>query len=178
MFISENNISLRIAEPEDAEVIYRWENDRSVWRVSETIAPVSRFQIEQFLLSNTDLTASHQLRLMVELHPDGPIGCIDLFDYDPINSRIGIGVLIDAAHRGNGYAHTAINSCLDYLFNNLMVHQVHCLIDERNTASLHLFQQLGFECCGRRKDWIQTPEGYLDALFHQLINPKHHERNV
>ena len=84
MFISENNISLRIAEPEDAEVIYRWENDRSVWRVSETIAPVSRFQIEQFLLSNTDLTASHQLRLMVELHPDGPIGCIDpLYTDDP-----------------------------------------------------------------------------------------------
>ena len=169
MFISENNISLRIAEPEDAEVIYRWENDRSVWRVSETSAPVSRFQIEQFLLSNTDLTASHQLRLMVELHPDGPIGCIDLFDYDPINSRIGIGVLIDAAHRGNGYAHTAINSCLDYLFNNLMVHQVHCLIGEDNLPSQRLFEGLGFVYGGNQKDWIKTPDGFIDEWEYQMI---------
>ena len=179
MFISENNISLRIAQPEPAEVIYRWENDRSVWRVSETSAPVSRFQIDQFLLSNTDLTASRQLRLMI-MHSGckRPIGSIDLFDYDPINSRIGIGVLIDEEHRGNGYALTAIKICLDYLFNNLMVHQVHCLIDEQNNISQQLFQQLGFQNKGRRYDWIKTPEGYLDALFYQLINPKHNERSI
>lgn len=179
MFISENNISLRIAEPDDADLIYCWENDRSVWRVSETSAPVSRFQIDQFLLSNTDLAASRQLRLMIGHTPGNhPVGCIDLFDYDPINSRIGIGVLIDTEYRGNGYAHTAIKLCLDYLFDDLMVHQVHCLIDERNTTSLHLFQKLGFQCCGQRKDWIKTPDGYLNALFHQLINPHHDERNI
>ena len=178
MFISENNLSLRMAEPDDGELIYQWENDRGVWRVSETSAPVSRFQIDQFLIANTDLVSSRQLRLMVEVKDCGkPVGCIDLFEYDPVNSRIGIGVLIEATHRGNGFASTAISSCLDYLFNNLMVHQVFCLIDETNTESLHLFQKLGFQCCGRRKDWIKTPDGYLDALFHQLINPKHNERS-
>lgn len=179
MFISENNLSLRMAEPEDGELIYQWENDRGVWRVSETSTPVSRFQIDQFLIANTDLASSRQLRLMIEHeNSEKPVGCIDLFEYDPINSRIGIGVLIDAEHRGNGYASTAISSCLDYLFNNLMVHQVFCLIDETNAESLHLFQKLGFLCYGRRKDWIKTPEGYLDAMFHQLINPKHNERSI
>lgn len=179
MFISESNLSLRIAEPEDGALIYRWENDRSVWRVSETSAPVSRFQIDQFLIANTDLTSSHQLRLMVEHQLcEKPVGCIDLFDYDPINSRIGIGVLIDEKYRGNGYAANAIHCCLEYLFNNLMVHQVFCLIDETNIESLHLFQKLGFHRGERRKDWIKTPDGYIDALFHQLINPKHDERSI
>ena len=170
MFISEETISLRAAEPEDAQQIYAWENDRSLWKVSETSNPFSMFQIEQFLLGNGDLASNRQLRLMIDLkNTDQPIGCIDLFEYDPVNSRIGIGILIIEAYRKQGLAKKAITLCLDYLFNNVMVHQVHCLIDERNVESIHLFETLGFEPCGRRKEWIKTPEGYIDAIFYQNI---------
>ena len=170
MFISEDIISLRVAEPEDALQIYAWENDRSLWRVSETSCPVSRFQIEQFLLGNSDLITNRQLRLMINLDgAERPIGSIDLFDYDPINSRVGIGVLIEKEYRGKGYATKAINLCVDYLFHDVMVHQIHCLIDVLNTESQHIFQKLGFQECGRRKDWIKTPEGYVDVIGYQKI---------
>lgn len=172
MFISDGKISIRVAEPEDACQIYRWENDRSVWRVSETSSPVSLFQVEQFLLGNSDLVTNRQLRLMV-CHSDieHPIGSIDLFDFDPVNSRIGIGILIEKDFRGKGYATKAISLCLDYLFHDVMVHQVHCLIDVQNEESCHFFTELGFTECGRRKDWIKTPEGFLDTVFYQKINP-------
>lgn len=170
MFISEEKISLRIAEPQDAQKIYDWENDRSLWRVSETSNPISMFQIEQFLLSNSDLAANRQLRLMIDLKETGKsIGCVDLFEYDPFNGRIGIGILIEEAHRKQGFAQTAIALCIDYLFNDVMVHQIHCLIDEQNTESQHLFEKMGFKPCGRRKDWIKTPEGYIDAVFYQNV---------
>ena len=173
MFISDGNISIKIAEPEDATLIYRWENDRTLWRVSETSCPTSLFQIEQFLLGNSDLASNKQQRLMVcRQGADLPIGCIDLFDFDPINSRIGIGILIDNSFRGKGYATVALRLCLDYLFNNLLVHQVHCIVDVSNEESLRLFKKLGFEEGGRRKDWIKTPEGYLDVVFYQIINKK------
>ena len=171
MFISDGNISIKIAEPEDAAQIYRWENDRSLWRVSETISPTSYFQIEQFLLGNSDLLTNRQQRLMVCLKgADQPIGSIDLFDYDPINSRIGIGILIENEYRGKGLATVALQLCLEYLFKNLMVHQVHCIVDESNAESQHLFCKLGFTEGGRRKDWIKTPEGYLDVIFYQKID--------
>lgn len=171
MFISDGNISIRIAEPQDAPQIYLWENDRSLWRVSETCVPTSLFQIEQFLLGNGDLTSNRQQRLMILLKGvEQPIGSIDLFDYDPINSRIGIGVLIESDCRGKGHATTALQLCLDYLFNNLMVHQVHCIIDVTNEESHRLFRRLGFTEGERRKDWIKTPEGYLDVVFYQKIN--------
>ena len=170
MFISEETISLRAAEPQDAQTIYDWENDRSLWRVSETSNPISMFQIEQFLLSNGDLAANRQLRLMIDLKETGKaIGCIDLFEYDPFNGRIGIGILLEKAYRNQGLAQKAVALCLDYLFNNVMVHQVYCLIDERNVESQHLFEKTGFKPCGRRKDWIKTPEGYLDAVFYQNV---------
>ncbi len=172
MFISDGNISLRMAEPEDAQQIYEWENDRSVWRVSETSSPTSLFQVEQFLLGNSDLTTNRQLRLMVLLkNIDRPIGSIDLFDFDPVNSRIGIGILIEKDYRGRGYATTALSLCLDYLFHDVMVHQAHCLIDVQNEESHRLFHRLGFNECGCRKEWIRTPQGYLDAVFYQKINP-------
>ena len=174
MFITDDKMSLRIAEPEDADLIYSWENDRRIWRVSETYAPTSRFQIEQFLLSNGDLVTNKQMRLMIHILPaTSPVGCVDLFDYDPINERVGVGILIDEAHRHQGYASQAITLLLDYLFNDVMVHQVHCLIDETNLASQRLFQRLGFQYGGKRKDWIKTPKGFIDALFYQFINPSH-----
>lgn len=171
MFINDDIISLRIAEPEDAALIYEWENDRRVWRVSETSCPVSHFQIEQFLLSNGELITNRQLRIMVQTLLDPkPIGCVDLFEYDAVNQRIGIGILIDEAHRRQGYASHALQLTLDYLFQHVMVHQVHCLIDVTNTESQQLFERLGFQQQGRQKDWIRTPEGFIDALFYQKIN--------
>lgn len=171
MFIADTDISLRIAEPGDAEQIYLWENDRSLWRVSETSAPTSLFQIEQFLIGNSDWIANRQLRLMINSeHEKEPVGCVDLFDYDPINQRTGIGILIAEPYRGKGYASRAVKLTLEYLFHDLMLHQVHCLVDAQNTHSQQLFESLGFQRCGLRKDWIKTPEGYLDVFFYQLLN--------
>ena len=170
MFIKDEIIALRCAEPEDAERIYRWENDREVWRVSGTHTPFSCFQIEQFLLSNNDLPSQKQLRLMIDLTENGlTIGCIDIYDYDAFDSRAGLGILIDKAYRKQGYAKAALALCIEYLFKDVLLHQVYCIIDEINTESQQLFESLGFSLCGQRKDWLKTTDGFLDVLEYQLI---------
>lgn len=170
MFIKNDTIALRRTEPEDADLIFRWENDRDIWRVSGTHAPYSRFQIEQFLLSDNDLPSQKQLRLMIDLTENGQtIGCIDIYDYDPINSRAGLGILIDKTFRQQGYAKAALELCITYLFNDLLLHQVYCSVDETNTESQKLFLSQGFEVCGRRNDWIKTSEGFIDELEYQKI---------
>ena len=170
MFIKNETISLRCAEPEDADRVIRWENDRRVWRVSGTHVPYTRFQIEQFLIGNNDLFSQHQLRLMIDLNATHEsIGCIDIYDYDPLNERAKVGILIDEAYRHQGYASSTLSLCLDYLFNDLMLHQVYCVVDEKNLESQKLFEGQGFERCGIRKDWIKTPEGFIDEWEYQLI---------
>lgn len=174
MFIKDDKVSLRIAEPGDAELIYAWENDRRIWRVSDTSTPTSLFQIEQFLLSSSDLATNKQLRLMIHLQEETrPVGCVDLFDYDPIHERVGVGILIDETHRQKGIATHAVKLLMEYLFQDVMIHQVHCLIDETNTESQKLFEGLGFQCTGRRKEWIKTPNGFIDTLFYQYIHHHH-----
>ena len=173
MFIENDLIKLRCAEPDDAGQIYSWENDRDVWRVSGTHAPYSRFQIEQFLLSDTDLAANKQLRLMIVANETSlTIGCIDIYDYDAINERASLGILIDKRFRQQGYAKASLALCIDYLFHDLLLHQVHCSIDALNTESQQLFTDSGFELCGQRKEWIKTADGYLDEFEYQMIARK------
>ena len=173
MFIKNEKVSLRIAEPNDAEIIYRWENDMKVWRDSETLVPYSMRQIEQFLLNNNDLVSEKQLRLMIEDTQTGTqVGCIDIYDYDVFNSRASFGILIDAKYRGQGYAKNAIKLLLDYCFKTLLLNQIYSLILATNIESQVLFESIGFERCGVRKQWCRTSDGFIDQVEYQYINKK------
>lgn len=62
-----NRIRLRAPEPEDLEVMFRFENATDVWEMSNTTGPYSRFQLKQYIeQTQNDLFADRQLRLMIE----------------------------------------------------------------------------------------------------------------
>jgi diamine N-acetyltransferase len=115
MFIQDDKLQLRAAEPADASLIYQWENDIHIWRMSDTITPYSLFQIEQFLMNNNDLYSQKQLRMMIDLKESKQsTGCIDLYDFDPFHERIGIGILVTAAFRGKNIAQNALQLAEKY----------------------------------------------------------------
>jgi len=47
--LSYGKVRLRSLEPEDLELLYLWENDPSIWKVSNTLVPFSRFILRQYL---------------------------------------------------------------------------------------------------------------------------------
>lgn len=165
------NIKLRALEPIDIEVLYQWENDTEVWKVSNTQTPFSRHTLEQYINAPQDIYATKQLRLMIESKCDTPqaVGCIDLFDFDPNHKRAGIGILIDKKHRNNGYAAEAIDLMVEYAFIILDVHQLYCNICPDNEKSLKLFQDKGFEIAGNKKDWIRNGDTFIDEYLLQKI---------
>lgn len=170
MFIKNDIVQLRVAEPNDADMIYRWENDMEVWRDSETRVPYSLRQIEQFLLNNNDLESEKQLRFIIEDTKTGvSVGCIDIYDYDEFNSRAGFGILVDKAYRGKGYAKNAIALLLEYCFKTLLLNQIYALVLATNIESALLFESIGFERCGVRKQWYKTAEGFVDQIEYQYI---------
>src|SRR6478609_9006590 len=90
------NIYLRALEPNDLEFVYEMENDQSIWEVSNTNTPYSRFLIRQYLENaQQDIYEAKQLRLAICQDRHFPaIGLIDLFEFDPRNNRAGIGIVI------------------------------------------------------------------------------------
>ena len=169
------NLLLRAPEPSDIDVIFRWENDTSIWHLSNTLTPYSRFAIEQFVLNtDKDIFSSKQLRLMIDWHSAGTdittVGSIDLFDFDPHNKRAGIGILIDETSRRKGFASESLSLLIAYCFNTLNLHQLYCNIEKSNVESISLFTKAGFTPCGVKKEWLHRDGKWTDELMFQLIN--------
>jgi diamine N-acetyltransferase len=171
MKLSNNNIELRAPELQDIDILYQWENDETIWYLSNTNIPFSRFDLEQFILnSNHDIYSEKQYRFMIVKTDDmKAMGCIDLFDFDPKNKRVGIGILIDEKYRNQGFATEALSLIIDYAFEQLDVHQLFCNILSSNAESLLLFKRKQFSEIGVKKDWVFLQGKYHDEILLQLI---------
>ncbi|MFO7934433.1 MAG: GNAT family N-acetyltransferase [Bacteroidales bacterium] len=169
-------ITLRALEPEDLEILYRWENDTGLWHLSNTLVPYSRYLLKEYLEhSRKDIFELKQLRLIIELNEDRrPVGAIDLFDFDPFHRRAGIGILIaEKSDRRKGYAREALESLKEYVFQVLRLHQLYCNISSNNEESMNLFKAAGFRVAGEKKDWLFNGKGFEDEWMLQCINPVH-----
>ena len=171
-------VKLRAPEPSDLELLYSWENNMEIWKVSNTLTPFSKYVLKKYIeTSHLDIWETKQLRLIIEAKNQSslmcvPVGTIDLFDFDPFHSRAGIGILIaNMEYRKKGYATEALSLLIRYAFETLQLHQLYCNISHDNHVSLQLFKNHGFETVGTKKEWHKTVDGWNDEVMLQLINP-------
>ncbi|MEG0701524.1 MAG: GNAT family N-acetyltransferase [Muribaculaceae bacterium] len=169
--LSNEIITLRALEPTDLDILYKWENDTSLWEVGNTITPYSREQLWEYLKDyDGDIYKSHQLRLMVTLtHSGESIGTIDFYDFDPFNNRAAIGILIDESHQGNGYGRQAIEITSRYAAHYIGLRQLLAIIPSKNIHSKHLFEKCGFQCSGTLQAWLKIGNDYNDVEIMQLL---------
>jgi diamine N-acetyltransferase len=166
-----NTIFLRALEPEDLTFLYKIENDISVWEVSETQTPYSKFVLKQYLdNAHRDIYEVKQLRLVICNTNSTAAGFVDLFDFDPKNRRSGVGIVVLQEERRRGVAGDALKTLVAYAFKTLNLHQLYAGIRSDNKASIALFTKLGFVQTGIKKDWILTSEGFKDELLFQKID--------
>ena len=167
------NIYLRALEPNDLEFVYAMENDETIWEVSNTQTPYSRFLIRQYLENaHQDIYEAKQLRMAICKDVDFPaIGLIDLFEFDAKNNRAGIGILIgNTENRSQGVGSQALELLIQYAFRQLNLHQLYANIDVENESSISLFTKFGFQNIGIKKQWNLVDGKYKDETVFQLIN--------
>jgi diamine N-acetyltransferase len=170
-YLKYGRVWLRPLEPEDIDLLYDWENNLEIWEVSDTKTPFSKHILAQYLKDSVfDIYATRQLRLVIQTLGKKPVGAIDLFDFDPFHMRAGIGILIhNREERNKGYASDALQCLMNYSLNVLGLHQLYANISPDNEASLKLFQKLGFEFLGTKREWLKTPTGWKDEIILQKI---------
>ena len=167
-----HSIYLRALEPEDLDFIYKLENNEAIWEVSNTQTPYSRFLIRQYLENaHQDIYEAKQLRLAIcKKGLFDAIGLIDIFDFDPVNQRAGVGIIIsEESERGKGVGSEALDLLIHYAFRQLQLHQLYANIDEENIASVTLFTNFGFVLAGVKKEWNRKNNVYTDEALYQLI---------
>ena len=166
------HIYLRALEPEDLSFIHTIENDESIWEISNTITPYSKYLIKQYLdNAHKDIYEVKQLRLVISSYDDVALGMIDVFDFDFKNRRAGIGILVkEEANRQKGFGKEALSLLINYCFKHLDLHQLYCNISEDNKASIQLFTNQGFQEIGLKKDWNIINNKFKNEYIFQLIN--------
>ena len=172
MFLKNDTIYLRALESSDLDFLYTLENDVAVWRVSNTVAPFSREVLQQYLnQAALDIYTTKQLRLVICTNKEERIGTIDLFDFEPLHRRAGVGIIILTSYQRQNFASQALQLLLNYSSEYLLLHQVYCSIATNNTASLQLFQKFNFHIIGKRLQWLKTKTGWVDVWDLQKLLP-------
>lgn len=164
-------VFLRALEPEDLDFLYKIENDTAIWEISGTQKPYSKSTLKKYLKnSHLDIYEIKQLRLCICRTSGESIGLIDLFDFDPKNKRVGVGLIVaNEKNRNQGFGKEALGLVCAYALSHLDVHQVYANILEDNQASIHLFEGEGFQKVGAKKDWIRTGSGFKNEILYQKI---------
>lgn len=161
-------IYLRTLEPSDADTILAWENNVENWRVSGTVVPFSKQLIEQYVQSAQDIFTTRQIRLMICRNEDNrAIGSVDLFDYEPIHQRVGVGILIEEPYRNLGIGSEALDLVSDYALNGLGIRNLYCSILGDNLSSKKIFEKAGYTFIGCRKNWFNDKGYWIDEYMYQ-----------
>ncbi len=167
-------IRLRALEPEDLDLLYKWENDQTIWDTGSTIVPFSKYTLRTYIEQSMvqDIFSSRQLRLMIDIVDNNSlltVGMIDLYDYEPIHKRAGIGILLDENYRKKGIAKQAVEALITFAKNNIPMHQLYCNIASKNIDSIALFTSVGFTQCGEKKQWLYQHNEWVDEWMFQKI---------
>ena len=123
------NVTLRMPKLLDLDQLLLWENNLHNSLFSDNPIFYTKEQIEEYLNSDQDIFLDRQIRFMID-SSGSPVGCIDLFEYDMVNSRAGVGIFIDEKFRNMGIAIKALSIlksiCIkDYFISNLYANILH-----------------------------------------------------
>lgn len=160
---------LRALEPEDLDLLYTIENDRSQWWIGTQTAPYSRYRLRDYIANTeSDIYKDEQVRFVIE--DDGKaVGMVDLFDFSARNQRAEIGIALLREAQGRGLARQAINDIVDYARDVINMRQLYGVIPESNTASVRMLEACGFSQTVCLKDWLKHGQKYENALLMQLF---------
>ncbi|MGI4871293.1 MAG: GNAT family N-acetyltransferase [Janthinobacterium lividum] len=169
-------MTLRALEPDDLDFLYALENDPDLWAVSDVLpAPISRHALREYLRhAAASLAEAGQMRLVISAQDGRAVGTVDLYDYNALHRRAGVGIAVLKGEWRRGYAQAALAALLPYAWQALHLHQLYCTVAQSNQKSIRLFREAGFQRVGIRREWLcrNTEKNWENAVEMQLILKK------
>jgi diamine N-acetyltransferase len=165
-----NTVQLRALTIEDLSFLQQIENNPSYWHLSDTTEAFSEeVLIEYILASNKPIKEVGQERFVIALKDQTAVGFVDLFNFNYLHKRAGVGIIIEKEYRALGYASQALKLISEYAKKELKIHQLYAHILEDNHKSMALFEKAGFLKIANKSDWHYSKGVFKDELLYQLI---------
>ena len=163
-------LKLRALEPSDLDIMYDIENDKSLWVYSNTSSPFSKHTLKKFIeKSHLDILEHRQVRLVI--YDDcTSYGFIDLFDYDHISRKAGVGIVIFERFRSKGIGSLSLKLIEEHVLSHVPIHQLYANISSNNIESISLSSYTlvavlsSTTLCGPRTVILSTSTSLVSAI--------------
>jgi diamine N-acetyltransferase len=171
MNIIGDKILLRAIEPRDCELLLAIINDADTeYMLGGWSFPTSVLQQEEWIKTQGNQPGT--LRCIIEdRQTSAAIGVVMLTDIDYKNgiAFIHIKLAIDAP-KGEGYGTAAVNTMVNYAFDELRLHLIYGYIGTQNIPSQKLFEKCGFVQEGIMRQRVFKRGEYIDIIPVSRIN--------
>lgn len=162
------NITLRALEPEDADLMYRAENELTATLHSDNPAPYSRRMLVEYALTyDADPFRSGQLRLIALNHENTPVGILDYYDISARDSHAWVSCLVLPEYRGLNIGKEMIAAGVGYAVNRLGLTSLAAIVHTDNLPSLRIFEYAGFRRTGFLEKWHFSNGALRDVVLMQ-----------
>ena len=160
---------LRALETSDLDWLYSIENNSDWWHLGISKEPWSKDVLLKYIHSQPgSLVRDGQLRLILEVE-GSPLGALDIYDYDPIARKGGLGIVMNQEAQGKGLAKMAMGSFIKHLLQTIGLNMVYAVTPVTNEASIALFESLHFKNSGTLRHWVLQKGQFQDAYLFQLV---------
>lgn len=153
MLLEKDNVRLRSMEPYDVDSLYMYENDSSLWSVSDNVSPFSKEALRLFIQASLEEIPNDQLRLMIEYNGK-TVGCIDLFEISRVNHHASVGILVyDNLSKQCGVASKALSLLEKFAYESLEMITLKAEVSTDNNIASQFFRKMGYTEIGIMKSW-------------------------
>lgn len=155
---------------EDGDLWARWLNDLEVaLPLGDEACMTFGLERMQEEAQQAALGRDHVFTI-VERQSGCAIGRCLLFAFDPINRSAMMGIFIgEKGYWGMGYGREASALLLDYAFNILNLHSVMLGVYSFNARAARVYQSLGFQVIGRRRESRLVGGRWYDVILMDLL---------
>ncbi len=166
---------LRPPRMEDADDLNAVRRSPQVVAGTTAIPTEDLEQTRAYLESNLGNDRWHALVVEAESVEDGPgpvVAMADLRVHAGKQRHVAdLGIMVHDGHQGQGIGTRLMTALLDLADQELGLHRVELEVMVDNTHAIKLYEAMGFEEEGRKRDTYRKNGGFVDVLVMGRLNP-------
>ncbi|WP_323740405.1 GNAT family N-acetyltransferase [Filobacillus milosensis] len=168
-FLEGEKVYLRPIEEDDFEAIYSGLWDPDVRRLTGTKQIFTRSMVKNFL-EKSALDSSRVGLIICAQQTDEMIGELSLNEINHQDRNASFRIALSTeAHTGKGHGSEAIQLMLAYGFRQLNLHRIELEVFAFNERAKHVYERLGFQQEGVRRDALFYDGEYHDAIVMGIL---------
>jgi UDP-2,4-diacetamido-2,4,6-trideoxy-beta-L-altropyranose hydrolase len=161
-----DTIRLRLVEPRDCKLLWKWRNDPITRKYSFSTKYIPYENHREWFKASLK---NKNRCILIALQNNIEIGEVR-FDINPVNRNAEINICIDTKYRCKGLGKRTLKEACKYAFKNLKINSIISKIKKENKSSIKIFTHAGFVLCGENNNVIVM---ILNKSKHKPLYTRH-----